>query len=477
MYFVSIIYNEVFFLMLANKKIQIENNKGNITNKAKQTDFFDTYWIWRSMVNSYYGLKQTQAEDTKLQTNKKRLNYLKKQIILNYLKNFFLFPFWLLSFLISNYFKGKNNLWTNLKTIATKQEFKPLRFAILFQIIFIIILVFLGYFIFYKYSNPSFATSYNWTQTDWSTASTTATALDPDNQTGWSYYESASSTITAGANVQMSFTIATSTDTTDTDFNTGTTSTVTITGTGSSASLVLLKPGGASCTLASECSSNSCDGGFCYSPPCAGLTSLSYSGQSYGLVEIGTQCWFSQNLNVGTMLASGATTPSNDSLIEKWCFNNSPASCTTYGGLYTWAEANQLATTCDTTSCTPATPSQGICPAGWHIPTDAEIKTLEVYLGMCTGAGAGCVDATGWRGTDQCTQLKSGGSSGFNGLLAGIRYTDGSFVSQGSFGNLWSASEDSATNAWSRNFNSVEARVYRSNDSKAYGFSVRCLKN
>ncbi|PIY93745.1 MAG: hypothetical protein COY69_00005, partial [Candidatus Magasanikbacteria bacterium CG_4_10_14_0_8_um_filter_32_14] len=215
-----------------------------------------------------------------------------------------------------------------------------------------------------------------------------------------------------------------------------------------------------------------------FASPCAGLTSIDYSSQTYNLVEIGTQCWFATNLNVGTKLATGGTLPSNNSLIEKWCYSNSDANCTTYGGLYTWAEANQLATTCnDTISCTPSVPSQGICPSGWHIPTDAEIKTLEVYLGMCTGAGAGCVDATSWRGTDQGTQLKSGGTSGFNLPFAGYRLTSGSFSGITTLIYLWSASKYSAFESWQRAFASTEARVQRGGFSNIYGASVRCLKN
>jgi len=180
---------------------------------------------------------------------------------------------------------------------------------------------------------------------------------------------------------------------------------------------------------------------------------------------------------VGTMLASAGTLPSNNSLIEKWCYNNSTADCTTYGGLYTWAEANQLATTCNTNSCTPSSPSQGICPSGWHIPTDTEIKTLEVYLGMCTGAGVGCVDyVASNRGTNQGTQLKSGGSSGFNALFNGHRFSDNTFYGQGTVVYLWSASESNATTAWER-YMSSSATVGSDANTKKLGDSVRCLKN
>ena len=132
---------------------------------------------------------------------------------------------------------------------------------------------------------------------------------------------------------------------------------------------------------------------------------------------------------------------------------------------------------------TPAT--QGVCPTGWHIPTDVEWMTMEEALGMCTGAGAGCSGATGWRGTTQGDRLKRAydcfggdfcGISGFEALLAGNRGTDGLFYVSGSFTYLWSSTE-SVTNAWNRILHVSEARVVRSANSKFVGFSVRCVKD
>ncbi|PIZ95536.1 MAG: hypothetical protein COX80_04135 [Candidatus Magasanikbacteria bacterium CG_4_10_14_0_2_um_filter_33_14] len=438
----------------------------------------DNYWFWRGLWNSRDSLEKMEMIGELRNIQKK---YLTWQIILHYFKNFFLFPLWLLRLLVPSYMKGKNNVFTNIKTIIMNKEFKPLRIAIISQFVFILILGVLGYTVL-KNSQITKATDYSWTQSDWSGGEDQVTTADYDNNaTNWTKYYSASSSLTIGSDVSLSFDIATSTDTTDTDFNNGTTSTVFVSSTGASASLVLLKPDGASCTTGNECSSSVCNGSnVCYSGPCSGLTSLDYSGQTYGLVEIGTQCWFSQNLNVGTMLASGATVPSNNSLIEKWCYNNSTANCTTYGGLYTWAEALQLDPSCNTTFCTPGTPSQGICPSGWHIPTDDEYKILEVYLGMCTGSGTGCVDAVSqWRGTDQGTQLKSGGNTNFNLFLAGYR-SSGYFYYQNSFNNLLSSSESSVTAsyAWGRYFSSSETGVLRNNNrNKLFGDPVRCLKD
>lgn len=205
-------------------------------------------------------------------------------------------------------------------------------------------------------------------------------------------------------------------------------------------------------------------------------------GNAYGTIIIGDQCWMDQNMNIGTKLADAATLPFDDSEIEKWCYNNNDAICDTDGGLYTWAEANDLDAVCNTTSCTPPSPNQGICPVGWHIPTDQEYIALEEELGMCSGTGAGCSGAAGWRGTDQGSKLSmltlnGDNSSGFTGLLVGRRNTGGNFSVRNSITHFWTASKYSATNSWRRSLSSSVATVDRSNSDKAYGFSVRCLKD
>jgi len=123
----------------------------------------------------------------------------------------------------------------------------------------------------------------------------------------------------------------------------------------------------------------------------------------------------------------------------------------------------------------------GICPANWHLPTDAEYQTLEIYLGMCSGTGSVgnyCAnDANQWRGTNQGTQLKGATSmSGFNGLLAGYRNTDGSFLSQSSDAYFWS-SLVSGGSAWSRYLSSGYPTVHRDAYYQLFGFSARCVEN
>ena len=179
-------------------------------------------------------------------------------------------------------------------------------------------------------------------------------------------------------------------------------------------------------------------------------------------LAIGTQVWAKANLNVGTMV-TGVTAQTNNAVLEKYCYNNTESNCTTYGALYQWDEAMQYVTTQGT---------QGICPTGSHIPSDNDWKILEMQLGMSQAAA----DATGWRDTDQGTQLKSGGSSGLNMSLAGNRTPDGSFYYLLSYARLWSSSESSAS-AWNRYLGSGDATVGRDPNGKGYGFSVRCLGN
>mgnify|MGYP001575280427 CR=1 FL=1 len=211
----------------------------------------------------------------------------------------------------------------------------------------------------------------------------------------------------------------------------------------------------------------------------------SRDSKTYTTVTIGTQCWMAANLNVGTMITSctngyaGVCTTGGDTVqnqtgysgttcgsIQKYCYSDTEANCTANGGLYQW---NQ--TMCGSTTAG----VQGICPTGWHVPTDAEQYTLENYLkdtGQTCDANRSAVYDCATAGT----KLKSGGSSGFVGLLSGYRGTGGSFGSLTSYAYFWS-SVQSSTLAFDRGLHSSLTTVYRNAYDKANGFSVRCLKN
>ena len=163
-------------------------------------------------------------------------------------------------------------------------------------------------------------------------------------------------------------------------------------------------------------------------------------------------------------MITGATAQTNNAILEKYCYVDKESNCTIYGGLYQWSEAMQYVTTEGT---------QGICPAGSHVPSDNDWKILEMQLGM-TQAQA---DVADWRGTDQSTQLETGGSSGLNMLLGGYRGADALFYNSSFFTDLWSSSQSDVGNAWGRGLYYTYSTVNRAIYGKSYGFSIRCLKN
>ena len=211
---------------------------------------------------------------------------------------------------------------------------------------------------------------------------------------------------------------------------------------------------------------------------CPGTPTVTYEGQVYNTIQIFSQCWLKENLNVGTMI-SGTQEMSNNSVIEKYCYNNEVDSCTKYGGLYQWDEMMQYTTTQGV---------QGICPPGWHLPTDEEWKILEGAVDSQYGIGGPEWDIEySNRGFDAGTNLKSisgwyyGGNGtdrfGFSGLPGSYRYDGGGFFGSGDFGSWWTSSEFDSYAAWSRYLPRNGPEVGRYCDYKVSGISVRCLRD
>lgn len=161
---------------------------------------------------------------------------------------------------------------------------------------------------------------------------------------------------------------------------------------------------------------------------CGPSTVIGTNSEVYKTVQIGTQCWLKQDVK---------------------------------GGLYTWAAALRLPQGCDTSSCKVTTNQQGVCPSGWHIPTDMEFKTLRMFLGMSESDASQAI----FGGTDQGTKLKVGGTSGFDAI------TDSGFNA------FWTSSEDSVTKAWVLSLFTSETTIGRGTNNKTHPTSVRCLKN
>ncbi|MBN3036181.1 MAG: hypothetical protein JW861_11390 [Bacteroidales bacterium] len=214
-----------------------------------------------------------------------------------------------------------------------------------------------------------------------------------------------------------------------------------------------------------------------YGVPCPGIPNVTYGGQIYNTVQIGTQCWLKENLNIGAMIP-GTNNQTNNGVIEKFCYDNDPANCDVYGGLYQWDEMMQYL----------ATPGvQGICPDGWHLPTDEDWKELEGFADSQYGYPDPEWNQTGWRGYDAGLNLKSitgwnsGGNGtnlyGFSALPGGYRNTLANFDGLGASAGWHSSTEYSSTDVWIRTLHYTYDEIYRRDHPKIDGRSVRCIKD
>lgn len=181
-------------------------------------------------------------------------------------------------------------------------------------------------------------------------------------------------------------------------------------------------------------------------------------GNTYKVVRIGEQLWMHENLKV--IHAPGGTS------ITGYAYGDDEKRVDTYGRLYTWDVAMNGSVTEE---------SQGICPCGWHIPSDEEFKELEMHLGMTRGE-ADMVNF--WRGAGVGTSLITGGSSGYDALLSGRRTSAGTYNLISFYEYMWTSSEYGNGYAWRRCLDLSSDLVGRWNTfPKDYGFSVRCVKD
>jgi len=318
-------------------------------------------------------------------------------------------------------------------------------------VVFLLIIVVSTGLILINKNFTALGATYGWVQSTWSEgASTTAVATHTDNQTNWTkYYSKDDNVSTSSDQLTLSSGSASVEQTLSDDFDDGT----------------LNESGSFFVDI---------DGDEIKMFLC-GTDSVTYSSIVYPTVLIGTQCWLAKNLNVGTRI-NGAGNQTDNSTLEKYCYSDNESNCTTYGGLYQWDEMMQYVTTSGT---------KGICPTGWHIPTDAQQHTLDDFLDTSTCLADredwGCDPAGGKlkeTGTTHWTTPNTGAtnSSGFTALPAGFRSTDGTFYGLGTGAYFWSSSE-SGTSAWRRVLDCTYSTVYRYASDQAYGFSVRCLKD
>jgi uncharacterized protein (TIGR02145 family) len=214
--------------------------------------------------------------------------------------------------------------------------------------------------------------------------------------------------------------------------------------------------------------------GTAYGSPLTFFTLLGDAdGNVYHVASIGTQTWMTENLRT-TKYNDNADIPNiTDNTLwstatahaYSWYSNNSGYK-STFGALYNWFAVN----------------SDKLCPTGWHVPTDADFATLEMFLGIASAD----VNNYGFRGTTEGTEMKSTSgwntgngtnTSGFTALPAGYRYfSDGTFQGQTTYTFFWTATETDAPRSWFRRLDDTNAAVYRGAVEKQAGKSVRCVK-
>ncbi len=164
-------------------------------------------------------------------------------------------------------------------------------------------------------------------------------------------------------------------------------------------------------------------------------------GQVYGIVKIGEQWWFAENLNYA--------------IGNSWCYGNNPSNCANYGRLYDWETAKTA------------------CPQGWHLPSDAEWTQLTNFLGGESVAGGKMKSIAKWNAPNTAAT----NSSSFSGLPSGSRSYDGRFNGIGLYSYWWSSTERDTDIAWGPGLYFENGSVYRFFYAKMTGFSCRCLKD
>jgi len=203
--------------------------------------------------------------------------------------------------------------------------------------------------------------------------------------------------------------------------------------------------------------------------------SVTYEGQTYKTVVIGTQTWMAENLN---FKASGSV-----------CYGDktggdSQGNCAIYGRLYNWAMAMALPDSCNSKICSGLINAKhkGICPSGWHIPSNVDWNILMKFVNPscsdnseCDEAGTKLKAKDGW---NTGSGYKAGTDNyGFSALPGGYGdYFDGGFNLAGNYGFWWCASE-SVSGAWFRVMYYDNEEASYIGYGKSYLRSVRCVQD
>ncbi len=204
---------------------------------------------------------------------------------------------------------------------------------------------------------------------------------------------------------------------------------------------------------------------------CPGTPSVTdVDGNLYHSVQIGTQCWTQSNLKVskyrnGDNIPTGLSNTAwqNTTAGAYAIHDNNSVNDVLYGKLY-----NHHA----------VVDTRGLCPTGWHVPTDVEWTTLETFLGGSSVAG-GALKSTAIQPTPGGWNSPNAGatnSSGFSAGPGGLRYFNGAFTAVGLTGCWWSSSL-SGLDAWYCFLTANYGNMHRLTNDRTLGFSVRCLKD
>jgi uncharacterized protein (TIGR02145 family) len=214
------------------------------------------------------------------------------------------------------------------------------------------------------------------------------------------------------------------------------------------------------------------DGGIGWNPYINyGSQMDSNDGQVYRTVAIGNQVWLAQNMK--------------RAVDSSWCYENAQDSCLKYGRLYKWAAAMGLSDSCNSVSCSTqvASKQQGICPNGWHVPSDGEWTRLTDTIFDSSSSGPKLMSSSGWTyygpGPGNGDNIKATDNYGFRILPGGTGDYNELFDNVGNDATMWSSTElDLCCGAaWIRDFQDGENKVAHYSSIKSFDFLLRCLKN
>ena len=200
----------------------------------------------------------------------------------------------------------------------------------------------------------------------------------------------------------------------------------------------------------------------------------SRDNKTYKTVKIGDQIWMAENLNY----ADSTKTPSL--LMRSWCYNNIAANCDVAGRHYTWSAVIDSVklywkenVDCGYGKiCSLPDTVHGICPLGWHLPTETEWKTLFAKVGGSLTAGKILKSQTGWNSNGNGTD-----GVGFSALPASDRSSNGDFTNDGNYAYFWGATDYSSNRACYINLLYSDDGAFLSSSPKSAGLSVRCVKD